>query len=193
MHRNGNRPLGLCGIIFKRYWRNSAFLTKSFKNYLCAVIWGSWKNDSWPTMDNAYGTRVETRIGMATHFRHVINWLRFRFCSSSWESLLVKSTLHLSPLELECCYRFVDLCRQALFIVYRYSINEKNSHRRPEYRRETMRIGRSWSFLHPCFWCSRMKINIFLRATCSTSCLLMVATHGYFTVDRIDNFYRRGD
>ncbi|CAF3588851.1 unnamed protein product [Rotaria sp. Silwood1] len=44
---------------------------------------------------------------------------------NSWESLFVKSTNHLSDIELECCYRFVDLCKEALFIVYRYSIDEK--------------------------------------------------------------------
>ncbi|CAF1222750.1 unnamed protein product [Rotaria sordida] len=44
---------------------------------------------------------------------------------NSWESLFVKSTNHLTNIELDCCYRFVDLCREALFIVYRYSIDEK--------------------------------------------------------------------
>ncbi len=45
---------------------------------------------------------------------------------SSWESLFVKSTNSLSPIELNCCYRFVGLCQEALFVVYRCSINEKN-------------------------------------------------------------------
>ncbi|CAF4014313.1 unnamed protein product [Rotaria sp. Silwood2] len=44
---------------------------------------------------------------------------------NSWESLFMKSTNHLSNIELDCCYRFVDLCKEALFIVYRYSIDEK--------------------------------------------------------------------
>ncbi|CAF3166581.1 unnamed protein product [Rotaria socialis] len=44
---------------------------------------------------------------------------------NSWESLFVKSTNHLSEIELDCCYRFVDLCKETLFIVYRYSTDEK--------------------------------------------------------------------
>ena len=40
---------------------------------------------------------------------------------SSWESLFIKSTKSISILELDCCYRFIDLAKQALFIVYCYS------------------------------------------------------------------------
>jgi hypothetical protein len=47
------------------------------------------------------------------------------FLNSSWESLFVKSTNSLSTIELDCCYCFVDLCKEALFIVYQYSIDEK--------------------------------------------------------------------
>lgn len=41
--------------------------------------------------------------------------------ASSWESLFLKSTHPISKVEFECCYRFVDLCREALLIVYRYT------------------------------------------------------------------------
>lgn len=37
----------------------------------------------------------------------------------------MKSTNHISDIELDCCYRFVDLCQEALFIVYQYTIDEK--------------------------------------------------------------------
>ncbi len=37
----------------------------------------------------------------------------------------MKSTNRLSDIEFDCCYRFVDLCQEALFIVYRYSTDEK--------------------------------------------------------------------
>jgi hypothetical protein len=33
-------------------------------------------------------------------------------------------TNRVSPIELACCNRFIELCKQALFIVYRYSIDE---------------------------------------------------------------------
>lgn len=35
------------------------------------------------------------------------------------------SRTRLSPIEFACCNRFVELCKQALLIVYRYSIDEK--------------------------------------------------------------------
>ncbi|CAF1217391.1 unnamed protein product [Rotaria sp. Silwood1] len=44
---------------------------------------------------------------------------------NSWGSSLITSTNRLSPIELACCNRFIELCKQALFIVYRYSIDEK--------------------------------------------------------------------
>lgn len=37
----------------------------------------------------------------------------------------MKGNNSLSDIEFECCYRFVDLCKEALFIVYQYSIDEK--------------------------------------------------------------------
>ncbi|CAF3166961.1 unnamed protein product [Rotaria socialis] len=44
---------------------------------------------------------------------------------NSWGSSLVTSTNRVSPIELACCNRFIELCKQALFIVYRYSVDEK--------------------------------------------------------------------
>jgi hypothetical protein len=41
------------------------------------------------------------------------------------EISLITSRNRLSPIELACCNRFIELCKQALFIVYRYSIDEK--------------------------------------------------------------------
>lgn len=44
---------------------------------------------------------------------------------NSWESLFLKSTNTISSIELDCCYRFVDLCKQSLFIVYQYSRQQR--------------------------------------------------------------------
>ncbi len=60
--------------------------------------------------------------------------------NSSWESLFVKSTNNLSTIELDCCFRFVDLCQEALFIVYQYSIDEKIQKQKQIHQRLTIRI-----------------------------------------------------
>ena len=43
----------------------------------------------------------------------------------------------LSPIELACCNRFVELCKQALLIVYRYSIDEKLKTNKQSQQHET--------------------------------------------------------
>jgi hypothetical protein len=60
--------------------------------------------------------------------------------NSSWESLFVKSTNYLSTIELDCCYRFVELCKEALFIVYRYSIEENIHKQRQMHQQLTMAV-----------------------------------------------------
>jgi tubulin polyglutamylase TTLL7 len=73
-------------------------------------------------MDNVYGIFV--KIDISIIFK--INYSCFFYSYfSSWESTLITTTNRLSPIELACCNRFVELCKQALFIVYRYSIDEK--------------------------------------------------------------------
>lgn len=53
---------------------------------------------------------------------------KFHFPFSSWETLFIKSTNQISTVELHCCYWFIDLCRQALFIVYQYSRQQHQIH-----------------------------------------------------------------
>lgn len=43
---------------------------------------------------------------------------------NSFESTMIVSKNRLSPFEVACCNRFIELCKHALFIVYRYSIDE---------------------------------------------------------------------
>lgn len=45
---------------------------------------------------------------------------------SSWQPSIVKTTASMTPIELACCHRFVELSKQALLIVYRYSVDEKS-------------------------------------------------------------------
>ncbi len=60
--------------------------------------------------------------------------------NSSWESLFVKSTNNLSTIELDCCYRSVDLCQKALFIVYQYWIDEKIQKQKQIHQRLTILV-----------------------------------------------------
>ncbi|KAH0519436.1 Tubulin polyglutamylase TTLL7 [Microtus ochrogaster] len=45
------------------------------------------------------------------------------FCDSgtSWESIFSKSPEVVSPLQLQCCQRLVELCKQCLLVVYKYT------------------------------------------------------------------------
>ena len=54
------------------------------------------------------------------------------FCGSSWTTSLMSHTHRLSPIELSCCNRFVELCKQALFVVYRYSVDDKTGKQRQQ-------------------------------------------------------------
>ncbi|CAF1350883.1 unnamed protein product [Adineta ricciae] len=51
---------------------------------------------------------------------------------NSWSTTLMSNTVRLSPIELSCCNRFVELCKQALFVVYRYSTDEKTEKQRQQ-------------------------------------------------------------
>ncbi|CAF3646526.1 unnamed protein product [Adineta steineri] len=51
---------------------------------------------------------------------------------NSWSISLLINTHRLSTVELSCCTRFVELCKQALFVVYRYSIDENNEKQRQQ-------------------------------------------------------------
>jgi hypothetical protein len=52
-------------------------------------------------------------------FEHAVS-----FCRPA-DLSIGKSSTRCSPIEIACCHRFVELSKQALFIVYRYSIDEK--------------------------------------------------------------------
>ncbi|UJR38470.1 hypothetical protein I4U23_031138 [Adineta vaga] len=51
---------------------------------------------------------------------------------NSWSTTLMSNTIRLTPIELSCCNRFVELCKQALFVVYRYSLEEKDEKQRQQ-------------------------------------------------------------
>jgi len=53
------------------------------------------------------------------------------------ESSLITNRNRLSPIELACCNRFIELCKQALFIVYRYSSDENIKKKQQQQQQQT--------------------------------------------------------
>ncbi|XP_055470345.1 tubulin polyglutamylase TTLL7 isoform X2 [Psammomys obesus] len=48
-------------------------------------------------------------------------WSCFCDSGSSWESIFNKSPELVTPLQLQCCQRLVELCKQCLLVVYKYT------------------------------------------------------------------------
>ncbi|CAO2600403.1 Tubulin polyglutamylase TTLL7 [Lemmus lemmus] len=48
-------------------------------------------------------------------------WSCFCDSGSSWESIFSKSPEVVTPLQLQCCQRLVELCKQCLLVVYKYA------------------------------------------------------------------------
>uniref|UniRef100_A0ACB8F484 Tubulin polyglutamylase ttll7 n=1 Tax=Sphaerodactylus townsendi TaxID=933632 RepID=A0ACB8F484_9SAUR len=51
------------------------------------------------------------------------------FCNSgtSWETIFSKSTEAVTADQLQCCQRIVELCKQCLLVVYKYSTDSRGS------------------------------------------------------------------
>ncbi|KAM9686652.1 tubulin polyglutamylase TTLL7 isoform 1-T1 [Trichechus inunguis] len=54
-------------------------------------------------------------------------WNCFCDSGSSWESIFSKSQEVVSPLQLQCCQRLVELCKQCLLVVYKYATDTRGS------------------------------------------------------------------
>ncbi|XP_075413769.1 tubulin polyglutamylase TTLL7 isoform X2 [Tenrec ecaudatus] len=54
-------------------------------------------------------------------------WNCFCDSGSSWESIFSKSPEVVSPLQLQCCQRLVELCKQCLLVVYKYATETRGS------------------------------------------------------------------
>lgn len=55
---------------------------------------------------------------------HVYAWTYSR---SSWESIFSKSSEVVTPQELQCCQRLVQLCRDCLLVVYKFVVESRGS------------------------------------------------------------------
>lgn len=54
-------------------------------------------------------------------------WNCFCDSGSSWESIFSKSPEVVTPLQLQCCHRLVELCKQCLLLVYKYASETRGS------------------------------------------------------------------
>lgn len=54
-------------------------------------------------------------------------WNCFCDSGSSWESIFSKSPEVVTPLQLQCCQRLVELCKQCLLVVYKYATDSRGS------------------------------------------------------------------
>ncbi|GAA6086714.1 tubulin polyglutamylase TTLL7 isoform X1 [Tachysurus ichikawai] len=54
-------------------------------------------------------------------------WNCFSSSGSSWESIFSKSSDVVTPQELQCCQRLVQLCRDCLLIVYKFVVESRGS------------------------------------------------------------------
>ncbi|EHB18044.1 Tubulin polyglutamylase TTLL7 [Heterocephalus glaber] len=54
-------------------------------------------------------------------------WNCFCDSGSSWESIFSKTPEVVTPLQLQCCQRLVELCKQCLLVVYKYATDSRGS------------------------------------------------------------------
>ncbi|KAM6458589.1 tubulin polyglutamylase TTLL7 isoform 1-T3 [Liasis olivaceus] len=54
-------------------------------------------------------------------------WNCFCNSGSSWETIFSKSTEVVTADQLQCCQRIVELCKQCLLVVYKYSVDARGS------------------------------------------------------------------
>ncbi|XP_037354036.1 tubulin polyglutamylase TTLL7 isoform X2 [Talpa occidentalis] len=81
-----------------------------------------------PDVEQLYLCRIFNRI-----FNHLLwnhgqgLWNCFCDSGSSWESIFSKNPELMTPLQLQCCQRLVELCKQCLLMVYKYTTETRGS------------------------------------------------------------------
>ncbi|KAG8519467.1 Tubulin polyglutamylase TTLL7 [Galemys pyrenaicus] len=79
-------------------------------------------------VEQLYLCRIFNRI-----FNHLLwnhgqgLWNSFCDSGSSWENIFSKSPDLVTPLQLQCCQRLVELCKQCLLMVYKYTNDTRGS------------------------------------------------------------------
>ncbi|CAL9696117.1 unnamed protein product [Knipowitschia caucasica] len=81
-----------------------------------------------PEVENLHLYRMFTRIFNRLLWSHGQGlWNCFSHTGSSWESVFSRSSEVVSPLELQCCRRLVQLCRDCLLVVYKFVSESRGS------------------------------------------------------------------
>uniref|UniRef100_A0A3Q3MZN8 Tubulin tyrosine ligase-like family, member 7 n=1 Tax=Mastacembelus armatus TaxID=205130 RepID=A0A3Q3MZN8_9TELE len=81
-----------------------------------------------PDVESLHLYRLFTRVFNRLLWSHGQGlWNCFSNTGSSWETIFSKSSEVLSPQELQCCRRLVQLCRDCLLVVYKFVSESRGS------------------------------------------------------------------
>ncbi|XP_042662822.1 tubulin polyglutamylase TTLL7 isoform X2 [Tyto alba] len=95
------------------------------KTSVCAVLQRVWKV---PDIENLHLYRLFNRVFNRLLWSHGQGlWNCFCNSRSSWETIFSKSTEVVTPEQLQCCQRIVQLCKHCLLVVYKYSSDSRGS------------------------------------------------------------------
>ncbi|XP_061635085.1 tubulin polyglutamylase TTLL7 isoform X2 [Phyllopteryx taeniolatus] len=84
-----------------------------------------WKE---PDLESLHLYRLFNRVFNRLLWSHGQGlWNCFSNSGSSWESIFTKSSEVVSPQELQCCRRLVQLCRDCLLVVYKFVSESRGS------------------------------------------------------------------
>ncbi|XP_041134197.1 tubulin polyglutamylase TTLL7-like isoform X2 [Polyodon spathula] len=84
-----------------------------------------WKE---PDVDSLHIYRLFSRVFNRLLWSHGQGlWNCFSNSGSSWETIFNKSTEMVTPQELQCCQRLVQLCRDCLLVVYKFVADSRGS------------------------------------------------------------------
>lgn len=83
-----------------------------------------------PDIDGLRLNRIFSRVFSRLLWSHGQGlWNCFQASSQSWETIFSKSTDNISTIEMLCCRRVVQLCRDCLLIVYQFASESKSSNK----------------------------------------------------------------
>ncbi|XP_061095410.1 tubulin polyglutamylase TTLL7 isoform X1 [Conger conger] len=92
---------------------------------LRSVLQRIWRE---PDVDSLHLYRLFNRVFNRLLWSHGQGlWNCFSNSGSSWETILNKSSEVVSPQELQCCQRLVQLCRDCLLVVYKFVADSRGS------------------------------------------------------------------
>ncbi|KAG9350889.1 hypothetical protein JZ751_024778 [Albula glossodonta] len=92
---------------------------------LRSVLQRIWRE---PDVDSLHLYRLFNRVFNRLLWSHGQGlWNSFSNSGSSWETIFSKSSEVVSPQELQCCQRLVQLCRDCLLVVYKFVADSRGS------------------------------------------------------------------